>query len=75
MMGETIMATTTFFEETISDFEEDVKIDLEFGRSSFYGKNLIYFKIDGKTVIVDEEVGKRICEQMSSLGFYLGYNK
>lgn len=70
------MATTTFFEETISDLKrQDAKIELEFGRSSFYGQNLIYFKINGESVIVDEATGRNIAEKMASLAGYLGYDK
>lgn len=70
------MATTTFFEETIVDLEKrDAKIELEFGRSSFYGKNLMYFRINGEGVIVDEATGKKIADQMQSLAGYLGYDK
>jgi hypothetical protein len=69
------VATTTYFDETISDLKADVKINLEFGRSSYYRENLMYFKIDDKLVIVNEETGKQIYEQMKSLAFYLGYER
>ncbi|WP_426411974.1 hypothetical protein [Bradyrhizobium ganzhouense] len=70
------MATTCFFEETISDLQKkDAKIELEFGRSSYYGKNLMYFTINGESVIVDEETGRKIAVQMESLAAYLGYHR
>jgi len=70
------MATTCFFEETISDLEKkEARIDFEFGRSSFYGQNLMYFRINGEGVIVDEETGKKIAEQMQGLAAYLGYDR
>ena len=69
------MATTTSFEQTIKDKKADKKIELEFGRSSFYGESLIYFKVDGKSVIVDEATGRKIYEAMDQLGGYLGYDK
>lgn len=69
------MGTTTFFEETVHDKEKtDITVDLELGRSSFYhGENLIYLKIDDKSLILDEATGKRLVEAMGSVGRYLGY--
>lgn len=70
------MATTCFFEETISDLEKkDAKIEFEFGRSSFYGENLMYFKINGVALIVDDKTGRKIAEQMENLAAYLGYQR
>ena len=68
------MATTTFFEETVRDKERKSEtIDLEFGRSSYYGENLIYVRMDNRTVILDEPTGRRLCEAMSSVGRHLRY--
>lgn len=66
-----------FFEKTVRDKEKsEIGIDLEFGRSSFYdGESLVYLTIEGKTVIVDEETGREICEAMQSLANYLGYSR
>jgi len=71
------MATTVFFEKTIKDLVDKKNVvDMEFGRSSFYyGENLIYFKIDDKSFIVDEKTGREICEAMAHLGAYLAYDK
>jgi hypothetical protein len=74
------MATTTHFSKTIEDdkFEGDdkVKMDLEFGRSSFYaGANRMYFEVDGKVVIVDTETGVEIYRAMMRLGAYLGHDR
>ena len=70
------MATTCFFEEKVSDLEEDVSLDLELGRSSFYGGiSRIYINVDGKSVILDEETGKRLYDAMMRLGGYLGYDR
>ena len=33
------------------------------------------FKVGGKTVIVDEATGRKICQAMASLGGHLGYDK
>lgn len=72
------MATTMFFEKTIRDKEDKTAgIELEFGRSSFYGgESLMYFNVDGKTVILDEKTGREICEAMQRqrLAVYLGYD-
>jgi hypothetical protein len=50
------MATTCNFEGTIRDKEDKgTPLDPEFGRSSFYGGvSLMYFVVDGKSVIVAE---------------------
>ncbi|MFD2263484.1 hypothetical protein ACFSM5_11340 [Lacibacterium aquatile] len=71
------MATTMFFDKTLQDKgSPSEKIDLEFGRSSFYdGESLMYFVIDGKTVIVDEKTGREIYERMQELAGYLGYDR
>jgi len=70
------MATTVFFEKTIRDKKDKSDgIEFEFGRSSFYGENLMYFSINSKTVIVDEKTGREIYEQISALGRYLGYDE
>jgi hypothetical protein len=69
------MATTTFFEESICDKERKGEtINLEFGRSSYYyGESLIYLRVNGQSVILDEATGRRLCEAMGSLGRYLSY--
>jgi len=70
------MATTMFFEKTLKDKKKaGAEIDLEFGRSSFYGENLMYFVVDGKTVIVDEKTGRDIYVAMKDLAIYLGYDE
>lgn len=70
------MATTMFFEEVLTDKEDKSKtFELEFGRSSYYRDNLIYLRIDGKGLIMNEATGRRIVEAMEELGFYLGYKK
>lgn len=70
------MATTMFFEKTITDKEDkNAKLDLEFGRSSYYGTSLIYINVNGTSVIVDETTGRSIYDAMQDLGAYLGYDK
>jgi hypothetical protein len=70
------LATTSFFEEKIEDHAGfDIKIDLEFGRSSYTSENLIYLKVDGNTVLLSPEVGRKLVEAMSRLGSYLGYDE
>jgi hypothetical protein len=39
------MATTMFFRETIKDKKEGRSLEVEFGRSSFYGETLIYLNV------------------------------
>lgn len=72
------MATTMFFEEQqVKDAARSGNsITLEFGRSSYLdGENLIYLIVDGRTLILDEATGRKICEAMDALGSYLGYNR
>lgn len=70
------MATTSYFEKTIEDKKEKTaKMELEFGRSSYYGEYLIYFTVDGNSVMVDKEVGREIYDAMMRLGAYFGYDK
>ena len=69
------MATTMFFEATLKDKKEDVTLDLEFGRSSFYRDNLIYLRAGDTRLILDEKIGRELYEAMQNLGQYLGYDK
>lgn len=71
------MAATMFFEKTIVDKERsESSLELEFGRSSYYGgENLSYIKVDGKLVILDEASGREIWQAMQNLGQYLGYDR
>jgi len=67
------MATTTFFQETINDKKEDRSLEVEFGRSSFYGEDLIYLNVWGVSLILDEKTERRLSEAMYELAGYLGY--
>ncbi|TCQ02080.1 hypothetical protein C8J34_1222 [Rhizobium sp. PP-F2F-G36] len=76
------MATTTYFEETITDQDGERSMEVEFGRSSYYngaplsgggtGVDSIYLKIDDKSVIMDWETAKRFVEAAYSVGRYHG---
>lgn len=69
------MATTTFFEEQIKDLKEPISVDLEFGRSSYYGGiNRLYVKIDGRFMVLVESQGQRLCAAMDDLRAYLQYD-
>lgn len=74
---EAILATTMFFEQTIADKEEKHEsYEVEFGRSSYYdGENLMYFSINGRSIIVDEKTGREIYDAINRLGSYLGYDR
>lgn len=69
------MATLMFFDETLKDQDDEVSIDFEIGRSSFYDEDSIYFVIDGKSVIVNREQAKRFVDAVADVGGYLGLNK
>lgn len=71
------MATTRSFEETLVTPEDPkVKIEIEFGRSSFFGgENRMYFIVDGKHVIISPEQGQRLYDAMGRLGAYLCYDE
>ena len=66
------MATTMYFEETVLDQGKKEKMDIEFGRSSFYEEDSIYLIVDGKTVIMDRATAKRFVEAAVSVGQYHG---
>ncbi|MGA3983016.1 hypothetical protein ACI2VH_23630 [Ralstonia nicotianae] len=69
------MATTMFFEETLKDAARSGNsVEVEVGRSSFlHGQNLVYLVIDGKTVILNETMGRKFCQAVNELGHYLNY--
>ena len=67
------MATTMFFERVLTDEGGKTKMEIEFGRSSFYRKNLFYIVVDGKTLIMSDHDGREFCEQVQEAGIYLGY--
>ena len=71
------MTTTVFYHNTIHDKEkQDVKIELEFGSSSFYGgENLMYLRIDGKFMVLDRETGVKILNTALKLGTYLSFDE
>lgn len=72
------MATTMFFEESITcAFKPDQIVDLEIGRSSFLSSlhgDLIYLKINGQAILLDEDTGKKLVEAVHDLGKYLNYS-
>jgi hypothetical protein len=65
------MATQEFFHEIVKDKKRDISVDLEFGRSSFYGENSLYIIVDGKQVILSTENAKKLVMGMVSVGQYL----
>ncbi|MBP2312626.1 hypothetical protein [Azospirillum soli] len=75
------MATTVYFEETVHDQGGKNKIDVEFGRSSFYsgckvpggiGEDSIYLNVDGKGVIMDRATAKKFVRAAIEVGHYHG---
>jgi len=68
------VATTVFFEEVLTDkSSKELTMELEVGRSSAYGENHLYLRVDETTVILDEKVGRSLCEAFESVGHYLSY--
>ena len=67
------MATTCFFEEKLKDKERDDRLDFEFGKTSWYGENLMYIRVGDTAVALDKAKGREVYEAMRSLGAYLGY--
>lgn len=65
------MATTCFFEETITNADGTEPTELEFGRSSYFGSNSLYIRMGDVSVCVDQETAKRILKAMDDLGGYL----
>jgi hypothetical protein len=75
------VATTVYFAETIYDQDGERKMDVEFGRSSFYagcqvpagtGEDSIYLNVDGKGVVMDLVTAKRFVEAAIAVGRYHG---
>ncbi|MBE0688592.1 MAG: hypothetical protein IH587_00540 [Anaerolineae bacterium] len=66
------MATTMYFEETITDQGGKTSFDIELGRSSFYPEDSIYLTVDGKTVIMDRATAQRFVNAVVSVGHYHG---
>jgi hypothetical protein len=69
------MATTMFFEETVKCQGGKEKMDIEFGRSSFYKEDSIYLNVDGKSIIMDRATAKRFVEAALDVGQYFGFVK
>lgn len=67
------MATTMFFEEAVKCQGGKEKMDIEFGRSSFYDEDSIYLKVDGKSIIMDRDTAKRFVEAAAGVGHYFGF--
>ena len=76
------MATTTYFEEVITDQDGEHSMEVEFGRSSYYsgaplrrgktGTDSIYLTVNGQTVIMDRETAKRFVDAAYRVGRYHG---
>jgi hypothetical protein len=64
------MATTMYFEETITDQGGREKMEVEFGRSSFYPEDSIYLTVEGKTVIMDRKTAKKFVDAVVAVGRY-----
>lgn len=69
------MATTMFFEKTITDAVDGGEVEIEFGRSSFTRENLMYFHINGVNFQLNHEDGREFYDAIINLGGYLGYDK
>lgn len=66
------MATTMYFEETVKDQGDEITMDIELGRSSYYPEDSIYLIVDGKTVIMDRATAKRFVNAVADVGSYHG---
>ncbi len=73
------MATTCYFDETISDQGGKEQMSVEFGRSSFYagceipsgkGEDSVYLTVDGKMVIMTRAMAQKFVEAVLSVGHY-----
>ncbi|MBB6243683.1 hypothetical protein [Rhodanobacter sp. MP1X3] len=67
------MATTVYFEETITDQGGKISMDVELGRSSFYSEDSIYLKVGDELVIMDRATAKRFVEAVVLVGHYHGF--
>lgn len=70
------MATTMYFEKTVKHYcNDDRSMEIEFGTSSWCGEgHQFYLTIDGKSVVMSREAGKKFHDAVVDAGFYLGYD-
>lgn len=70
------MATTTHFKRSVLDKDDENKsLDLEFGITTSEGEDSMYIRIDDRSVTVDHDTAKRICDGMRRLAHHYGFDK
>jgi hypothetical protein len=69
------MATTSYFEETITDQGREISMDVELGTSSYYEKPSLFLSVDEKTVIMDQDTAKRFVKAVIEAGYFYGFVK
>ncbi len=62
-----------FFEETVQCQGGEEKMDIEFGRPSFYDEDSIYLKVDGKSLVMDRATAKKFVQAAQGVGNYFGF--
>ena len=67
------MATTTYFEETVSCQGGERQMNIELGRSSYYSEDSVYLNVDGSGLVMDRETAKRFVEAVAAVGRYHGF--
>lgn len=75
------MATTSYFDEVITDQDGKTSLQVEVARCSFYagcpvpggiGEDSILLTVEGKSVIMDRATAKRFVKAVVSVGYYHG---
>jgi hypothetical protein len=61
-IGEASWLQPCFFEETVKCQVGKKEMEIEFGRSLFYGEDSIYLNVDGKGIVMDSATAKRFVE-------------
>ncbi|RKZ70465.1 MAG: hypothetical protein DRR19_33360 [Candidatus Parabeggiatoa sp. nov. 1] len=67
------MATTVFFEEKVKCQGGQKKMNVEFGKSSYYDENSIYLTVDDKSLVMDRKTAKKFVEAAAAVGRYFGF--
>jgi len=70
------MATTCFFEKKkIRCVGGKDSLEVEIGRTSYYGDNRLYLEVDDKRVVMDEKTAKEFVAAVAAVGHYLNLSE
>lgn len=70
------MATTEYFNRTVTDAASDETATLEVGTSNYAGEGpQMYLNLNGESVLLSHEDAKAFCQAVSDVAFYFSYSK